>query len=498
MNAKDFIKILSDKFFISIVCLVLNQSCQQEISTSPPQPEPSNTAKIFVVSNPKGARIYLNDEYSGHKTPDTIKWLEEGPYKLTLKMKYYKDTTVYIYIRKDQLVEKYIDYTSNPGMLGSIYCRTNPPGAQVILNDSATNKITPVILNRVLPGEHELRFRLAGYWDGKTKVTVNSSTTVSAPHVTLIDTSIWIQYTTERTPLPTDYIKHIAIEKGFIKWIATPNGVTRYDDNEWTIFNIDNSPLPSNNINFIKIDMNDVKWFCTSGGLVKFDDKNWFVYNTANSKLPSDEINCVDVSTSNDLIIIGTNNGLALFNNNQWKIFNSTNSKLLSNIITSVELDELSNVKWIGTISGGIYKFTAINLKDIEIYPNFGPVLDDSPTSSSVEDINISKSGTIWIAIRFVLGPNAVSGIAYFDGRNFRLANGPSKNSNSIVFDKNDNIWVSSYTDGVFKYSNGNFIQYSTENSHLMSNSIFSIAIDDQNNKWFATFGGGLVKYKGD
>lgn len=68
----------------------------------------------------------------------------------------------------------------------------------------------------------------------------------------------------------------------------------------------------------------------------------------------------------------------------------------------------------------------------------------------------------------------------------------------SFVLENDNTMWVCNRTDGVFKFDGqGNWTQYNTENTSMISNYIHSIAIDSKGNKWITTNNGGLVKYDG-
>lgn len=66
-----------------------------------------------------------------------------------------------------------------------------------------------------------------------------------------------------------------------------------------------------------------------------------------------------------------------------------------------------------------------------------------------------------------------------------------------ITEDKNNNIWVGTIGEGIFKYDWNGWANYNTDNSPLPTNRITSIAVDSSNVKWIGTFGniGGLTKY---
>jgi len=53
-----------------------------------------STADVFVISSPRAAKIFLDNQFTGKSTPDTLKYLNPGTYALTLKLEGYRDSTV--------------------------------------------------------------------------------------------------------------------------------------------------------------------------------------------------------------------------------------------------------------------------------------------------------------------------------------------------------------------------------------------------------------------
>ena len=80
------------KYLLSlIVVLLLFTGCREDtVQFSLDE----STADIFVNSFPRGADIYLNNQFTGEVTPYTIKYLEPGSHSVTLRLEGYKDTTV--------------------------------------------------------------------------------------------------------------------------------------------------------------------------------------------------------------------------------------------------------------------------------------------------------------------------------------------------------------------------------------------------------------------
>jgi len=71
-------------FSVIILSSMIFISCEKEVSTSQPE-NPPGKAQINISSNPTGTKIYLNNKNSGNFTPDSITFLDEGRYSITLK-----------------------------------------------------------------------------------------------------------------------------------------------------------------------------------------------------------------------------------------------------------------------------------------------------------------------------------------------------------------------------------------------------------------------------
>lgn len=74
----------SMKNVILILFTIFIISCDKEVTTTQPEPPPPR-AKIFIDSDPSGTQIWANNKNTGRNTPDSISWIEEGEYLITLK-----------------------------------------------------------------------------------------------------------------------------------------------------------------------------------------------------------------------------------------------------------------------------------------------------------------------------------------------------------------------------------------------------------------------------
>lgn len=499
-------KIYAVIVFLSSILLL---SCEKALSTSPEEVLGPNI-KLFVESDPAGARIFLEGKNTGHITPDTVEWLEARNYKLTLKLELFKDTNVVITVNKSGITSVRLDYTRNPNMRGTLYCDSNPRNAEVFFGDSSTGKFTPVSIQNLYPGSYNVKFKKEGYWDDSTSINVESAKTRYAT-VNLQDSLTWVRLTEQTVNLPSNFLTHVAIESGWIKWLSTVSeGLIRFDDKNFQIFNEINSPLPTNNIAMVGIDAAGKKWICTFNGLVVFDDNNWTVYNSLNSGLPGDLVKCVAFDIDGSVWIGTANKGLVKFDSGTWTVFNPTNSGMPSNNIKSISIDP-AGIKWIGTGDAGIVKFDGTTWKVYDKVntkppppPPPRPALPGIP-NDNIESIALDPTGIVWVGVG--MEGQISGGSSAFPGfGNWTIFTAqPSTEILSIVIDNNNIKWFANANGGISKYTglgwtntDGSWIHYNTSNSGIGSNRVFSIAIDANGDKWLATYGGGLVKYKGN
>ncbi|GAB4144221.1 MAG: hypothetical protein Fur0015_12240 [Ignavibacteriales bacterium] len=123
--------------------------------------------KIYVSSDPQGATIYVDDVNTGGITPDTVE-AKEGLRKVTLKKAGYTDYTFDVSVEAGKVsVVSNITLTS----LGSISVTSDPVGAQIWLNGSNTNFVSPKVISSLAAGSYQLTLKYSNHRD--TTVTVN-------------------------------------------------------------------------------------------------------------------------------------------------------------------------------------------------------------------------------------------------------------------------------------------------------------------------------------
>jgi ligand-binding sensor domain-containing protein len=473
---------------ILLLPLVLLNSCQEELSTSPEEVLLTKNA-LIVGSNPSGAKIFINGKNTGQFTPDTLFWLQPGPLKLTLKLNLFRDTSIIIQKGTADTQSVFLDYTKNPTMSGKLFIDSHPRDADIFINDSSINKKTPYEVRNIFPGQYTIKLKKSGYWDEYKTTTVYSTfTTHIDPYMT--DTTVWITYNTARTGIPSNYLTSVAIESNSTKWIGTLDaGLASYDDNKWIIYNTGNSLLPDNYIRYIHIDMNDVKWVCTNAGLIKIDGNNWSLFSTGNSGIPDDRV--TSVSFDGIQLWVGTEKGIGIYDGQNWRLLTRENSILPANIVNYLWYNEM--YMYVCT-SNGLLRISQFATDTSYAVMNTS---NSVMPNNNVRAVNIDKSYNLWLGCG--KSGDIPGGTAQKINRDwFSYPGKPDENVYCITVDRSNTKWFGSSENGLSKYLNGVFTYYTTQNSKIPSDRIFRVVIDKSGNKWMSSLDGGLIKYKGN
>ncbi|GGE43083.1 hypothetical protein GCM10010832_23800 [Psychroflexus planctonicus] len=152
--------------------------------------------------------------------------------------------------------------------------------------------------------------------------------------------------------------------------------------------------------------------------------------------------------------------------------------------------DKAGNV-WFGT-SDGLLKYDGRKFSQIE-----GLQGDDV----EVWSLTIDRNGLIWVG--------TVEGVSHFDGEKFtpfllpetKVENPEPIYSinrvSSFLEDNDGNMWISKDGNGIFKYKNGNFTQFTNQNG-LTENNANASLLDKKGNIWIGSYYGGASKFDGN
>ncbi len=486
---KDKFPFISLNIFSIIILLFLLSStafvCDKDVTVSPP-PDPVSTGKIKIGSNPEGATIYLNGRNTGRETPDSLIYLEYGSYQLSLKKQYFRDTSLIVNVTEKADVDTNIDYLSNPLMYGSLHITSSPDSSEIFVNDSSVGLITPATIRNVIPGTYKISLKKTGFRDGVISNAIVESNLVRTIYSALEDTTIWVNFKTSNSNIPTNVLSCITVDMNGVKWIGTLEfGLLRFDGSNFEKYNKNNSPLPDNKILCFTVDPYNRLWIGTDGGLAVLDNGNWSVFSKENSGLPINSIKAL-AAGNNNTIWIGTSIGLVKYDGS-WETY--TISTSITNWVNTISVDQAGN-KWLGVsdTSVGIVSFDGTN------FTNY-PMEEYGYQTKNVVCSSVSPSGQIWFGCNPFNG--VTGGLTYFDGNNFTNINLSSFILiNSIYISSTDIKWVST-GNGLYKITGTSQITgYNTNNSPISSDEIKGAIEDNNGAVWIATGTAGLVKFK--
>jgi ligand-binding sensor domain-containing protein len=260
----------------------------------------------------------------------------------------------------------------------------------------------------------------------------------------------------------------------------------------WKHYDVSNSSSPYNDYTRMAIDTGNAKWFVRLIGsgdkTVSFDNNlTWTVYNNV---FNTTAFNCrvIRIDKKNKMWQSTLNNDAYSFDSGVWTKYNSTTTGLsLMSSINDFVVDQ-NNLKWFCSNLG------LANYNDTVF--NFFDTANSNLPFQPIYKININASNYLYI-----IGQDSLS---IFNGSVWNSYSTPfssvatSINTYKLACSSSNSIWLarSLSNDGLYKFENGFWINFTTSNSNLPSNSISSIAIDSDDNIWFS-YAGGLAKFDG-
>jgi serine/threonine protein kinase len=140
-------------------------------SPSPtPPPEPS-TGTLWVVSDPDGAEVYVNNVFKG-MTPLRLENTNSGSYTVKVVKDGYETQTKTATVSKGQIAR--VDFTLKRKSAGNatLIINTNPDGAEVYINGNLVGLSGSQAKFTVPEGTHTIRIYLEGYKEYSISITV--------------------------------------------------------------------------------------------------------------------------------------------------------------------------------------------------------------------------------------------------------------------------------------------------------------------------------------
>jgi ligand-binding sensor domain-containing protein/serine phosphatase RsbU (regulator of sigma subunit) len=180
------------------------------------------------------------------------------------------------------------------------------------------------------------------------------------------------------------------------------------------------------------------------------------------------------VQTKDGYIWISGYNGISRFDGINFTIFNKTNVDVFYTNTTTALYEDSEGVLWIGTEGGGLLSYKNTEFKVYGKEENF---------THRIEYLFEDKDKTIWIGTRG-------AGVSKFNRKNITIFEEIPELKGTIVLsiaqDASGAMWFATPNKGLFRYSNGQYTQYTTAQG-LPSDNIRALFLDSRNNLWVGT-----------
>ncbi|MCF6269463.1 MAG: histidine kinase [Melioribacteraceae bacterium] len=283
--------------------------------------------------------------------------------------------------------------------------------------------------------------------------------------------------------LPSDRIVDIVKDKDGFIWFSTYNGLVRFDGLNFKVFNNLNVDIIKGEvISQLFADIDGNIWFKGGKGGFIIRSKNTFNYTSEKSSIFKNALK-LEQDSSGAIWFKTISNNLYKYllpehpsGKGEFTLFDSSKG-LLGEKITVLELDKKGNL-WVGTYNNGIFVYSNgifVQVIKKKLFP-----------SQKIRSIFFDSKKKIWVGTSRGL-------IVFKNNRIFKmpLLKGISNYFiNDIKEDKDGNIWIATFNNGLFIFTGNELLKFGSKNG-LSSESITSIKMDDDK-IWVGTLNGGL------
>ncbi len=282
----------------------------------------------------------------------------------------------------------------------------------------------------------------------------------------------------------TKNIEKVLKDKQSKLWFLANNEVFLYNNYEW--ININNLFKIKPAVNALAQDKSGNLWLSVKGeGLFILSKKNNDAYQIIpyqkNDELKKLDIQHIIFDNHNNIWLCTNGAGIAKLDGKKMQFFNRANG-FKADVVTTVCEDRSGNL-WFGTNGEGIIKYNPSPFVYYDNLPGFDV--------SNIFGIMADKENNLWAS------PNGTEVIKYNEKSTvkFNAKNGlPIKGARVIVQDKKGIVWVGG-SNGLFSINNTIVKKYALLPD---STAVRSILFDKNNNMWIGTSGQGLYCFQGN
>ncbi len=244
--------------------------------------------------------------------------------------------------------------------------------------------------------------------------------------------------------------------------------------------------LPQSQVFDIIQDNKGYLWVATNGGgVARFDGKKFSVFNTENGLADNRVSSLIQDKKGN--IWFTTQNGVSKYDGKT--ITNYGEKQGLKALKTLSICEDLKGNIWIGSDQEGLYKYDGEKFSFISI-PNYEVI--DKYSRIIFHKLICDKNGSIWIGTNVGLFRYNGGTIREYSSLNSKIC---SNDIWSLEEDLNKNIWMGSWNSDICRFNEKEFVPIG-EDYGLSNKMVTTIFEDDHQNIWIGTDGGGVFKMR--
>ena len=271
--------------------------------------------------------------------------------------------------------------------------------------------------------------------------------------------------------LPQSQVQDIIQDDRGYLWVALfAGGVARFDGHTFKTFTVEDG-LPDNTVTALYEDSSGTLWFGTQAGLARYDGTTVETF-TVDDGLPQNHVHAI-TQQANGRLWFGTPDGVFTYDG-------STFSSVAPERIEATYQQGLAaqgNTVWIGS-TDHLYRHRDTTLTA------FGT--EDGLTARAALSVATGPDAGLWVGTE--------QGVFRRKGAQFDRVPGTDSLVAYDVFASPDEggLWIGTMNNGIYRRRNGTTRLFST---HLDGKVVNSIIRDREGNVWFGTSGDGLHKY---
>lgn len=316
---------------------------------------------------------------------------------------------------------------------------------------------------------------------------------------------LWTCYNVSNSPIPSNCVNTMILDKYDNKWIGTHDGLAFFDGKNWKVFKncFENDPIKS-----LALDEKNHLWIGTEGGLFFYDGNKINKIEIPLLKSLRYWVTRIIINPINNKIWFGTSRGLVCLDGMNWQLYTTQNSQIIDNRVMAMASDSKGNL-WIGTFGYGISIFDGKNWKTIN---KNNSLLTEN---AAVEGIFFDSDNRPWVI-------DSQNQTYIYDINWKHLSLYTNQKIHTFAFDRLDNLWIGTFM-GLGKFSDTKSIDkyvkvemvgnqkkeydynsyeqmkvnyFTSRNSDIPDSDIQCIVIDKKNTIWIATLSGGIAYYE--